>query len=449
VARQQDLEGLAQALVMLARDARLPREPFRRDLRTLLALAGHPHPDAVLTALDRPAAARQPDALSGGAAGRADWGRSPDVARFVGREAERAQLCGRLTDSACHLAGVFGLGGIGKTFLTKRTALDAAPAFAATKWILLQDGPPLDEVLAECLHFFSGYRGADLPATTAGRIDRLLAHFRQARCLLIFDKLEAVMRPGKPAGLFREGYAAYGDLLQAVAEAEHRSCLVVVSREKPRDMARWEAQAPRVASLHLKGIGTPAAQAILQDAGLSGSAADWDALVAHYAGNPLMLQLTAEPIRDLYGGRLADFLAEERFAFGDVSDLLDEHFGRLSAGEQDVMLWLAAERTALPVGDLEKRLLPRQPIGEVRATLSSLLRRHLVDRDAAGFFLQDIVLEYVTDRLVARLAAEPTCSAACRCSTRPRPSINGSARSGSSWRPWPKACVRTGRRPPS
>ncbi len=399
VARQQDLEGLIQALALLAREARLPQEPFRRDLRTLLTLAGHPHPDAVLAALAPPPAVPP-------SAARADWGRSPDVSRFVGREAELAHLRGRLTDPACRLAGVFGLGGIGKTFLTKRTALDAAPAYAAVKWVLLQDGPPLDEVLAECLHFFSGYRGADLPVTTAGRIDRLLAHFRQARCLLIFDKLEAVMRPGKPAGLFREGYAAYGDLLQAVAEAEHQSCLVVVSREKPRDLARWEALAPRVASLHLRGIGVPAAQAILQDAGLAGSAADWEALAAHYAGNPLMLQLTAEPIRELYGGRLADFLAEERFAFGDVNDLLDEHFGRLSAGEQDVMYWLAVERTALPVGELAERLLPRQPIGEVRATLSSLLRRHLVDRDAAGFFLQDIVLEYVTDRLVARLAAE-------------------------------------------
>lgn len=405
VARQQDLEGLAQALTVLARNARLPRAEFQRDLHTLLTLAGHPHPDAVLAALDpfrRPIQAASDAPI----APRADWGRAPDVSRFVGREPELAQFSRWLLGERRRLIGVFGLGGIGKTFLARRAAADAAAGFAATKWILLQDGPPLDEVLAECLHFFSGYRAGDLPASTAGRIDRLLAHFRQARYLLIFDKLEAIMRPGKPAGHFRAGYEAYGDLLQAVAEADHQSCLVVVSREKPRDMARWEGQPPAAASLRLQGIGVLTAQAILGDAGLTGSAEEWAALVAHYAGNPLMLQLTAGPIRDLYAGRLGAFLAEERFAFGDVNDLLDEHFGRLSAGEQDVMYWLAAERTALPVGDLEERLLPRQPIGEVRATLSSLLRRHLVDRDAAGFFLQDIVLEYVTDRLVARLADE-------------------------------------------
>src|SRR5690606_24854363 len=54
VARQQDLETLALTLAALAEEVGLPREPFRRDLRTLLTLAGHPHPDAALAALARP-----------------------------------------------------------------------------------------------------------------------------------------------------------------------------------------------------------------------------------------------------------------------------------------------------------------------------------------------------------------------------------------------------------
>lgn len=405
VARQQDQEGLVRALSALARNAGLPRAAVERDLYTLLVLAGHPRPDAVMAALE-PSRLPLPAGADAATTPRADWGRSPDVAGFVGRAAELAHLRGRLADPRTRLVGVFGLGGIGKTFLAKRAAQEAATACAAVKWVLLQDGPPLDEVLAECLLFFSGYRETDLPASTAGRIERLLTHFRRARCLLVLDKLEAVMRPGRPAGSFRAGYEAYADLLAAVAEAEHRSCLVVVSREQPAVMARWETQPQRVLSLRLSGIGVPAAQAILQEAGLIGSAEEWAALVAHYAGNPLMLQLAAAPIRDLYAGRLADFLAEERFAFGDVNDLLDEHFGRLSAGEQDVMYWLAVERTALTVADLADHLLPHRPVSEVRALVASLLRRHLADRDAAGFFLQDIVLEYVTDRLAARLADE-------------------------------------------
>ncbi len=407
VARQQDVEGLVRELELIRREraARLPPEQFHRDLFDLLMAADHPYPDEILARLAQPTSVLQSSRVSQPSV---DWGRSPDVASFAGREQELAQLHRWLTHDRCRLVGVFGLGGIGKTFLSKKAAQVAAPAFVAMKWVLLQDGPPLDDVLAECIHFFSHFQDTGLPTTIAGRINRLLDYFRRQRCLLIFDKLEAVMRPGQPAGLFREGYTPYGDFIQAVAEAEHRSCLVVVSREQPRDMARWDTQPRRVVSLPLKGVSVLAAQDILQEAGFTGTATDWDALVAHYAGNPLMLQLTAAPIRDLYAGRLGNFLAEERFAFGDVNDLLDEHFVRLSAAEQDVMHWLAVERTALSVDYLEERLLPRQPIGEVRTILSSLLRRHLVDRDPAGFFLQDIILEYVTNHLVTGMAAELT-----------------------------------------
>ena len=83
-----------------------------------------------------------------------------------------------------------------------------------------------------------------------------------------------------------------------------------------------------------------------------------------------------------------------------------QHVVRLSASEQDVIHWLALERTALSLDYLADHLLPHQPINDVWTTLSSLLRRHLVEKDAAGFFLQDIVLEYVTDRLVRTLGDE-------------------------------------------
>ena len=161
--RRQDLETLAQTLAVFAQNAGLPPAQFRADLHTLLTLAGHPHPDAVLAVQAQPVPPLQaPYGPRAQPAGRADWGRAPDVSRFVGRAPELAQLGRWLLQDRRRLLGVFGLGGIGKTFLTRRAALDAAPGFTAVKWVLLQDGPPPDEVLAECIHFFSGYRDTDI-----------------------------------------------------------------------------------------------------------------------------------------------------------------------------------------------------------------------------------------------------------------------------------------------
>ena len=66
---------------------------FRADLHTLLTLAGHPHPDAVLAVQAQPVPPLQaPYGPRAQPAGRADWGRAPDVSRFVGRAPELAQL---------------------------------------------------------------------------------------------------------------------------------------------------------------------------------------------------------------------------------------------------------------------------------------------------------------------------------------------------------------------
>ena len=166
--RRQDLETLAQTLAVFAQNAGLPPAQFRADLHTLLTLAGHPHPDAVLAVQAQPVPPLQaPYGPRAQPAGRADWGRAPDVSRFVGRAPELAQLGRWLLQDRRRLLGVFGLGGIGKTFLTRRAALDAAPGFTAVKWVLLQDGPPPDEVLAECIHFFSGYRDTTSFTVTA------------------------------------------------------------------------------------------------------------------------------------------------------------------------------------------------------------------------------------------------------------------------------------------
>ncbi|QLQ04667.1 MAG: hypothetical protein HZY76_00205 [Anaerolineae bacterium] len=178
----------------------------------------------------------------------------------------------------------------------------------------------------------------------------------------------------------------------------------MVSREKPRGMARWEAQVPR-ASLHLKGIGVAAAQAILGEAGLTGGPADWDALTAHYTGNPLMLQLTAAPIR---GSTAAGWpISWRRSASRSATSAICWMSTSVACRPASRMSWSGWRSSAprCPWAIWRSASCPASPSARCGPP-SALLRRHLVDRDAAGFFLQDIVLEHVTDRLAARLAAE-------------------------------------------
>ena len=61
---------------------------------------------------------------------------------------------------------------------------------------------------------------------------------------------------------------AYGRLIQRLAESAHQSCVLVTSREKPREISPLEGSRSLVHSLHLAGVDEQVAQALLLDKGL-------------------------------------------------------------------------------------------------------------------------------------------------------------------------------------
>src|SRR5258708_26747445 len=98
----------------------------------------------------------------------------------------------------------------------------------------------------------------------------LLECLRNHRCLLVFDNVESLGQAGHSASQYREGYDGYGKLIQRVGEANHESCLLLTSREKPKEVAHLEGQTLPVRSIPLSGLGQEDSQELLKDAGLFG-----------------------------------------------------------------------------------------------------------------------------------------------------------------------------------
>jgi len=69
-----------------------------------------------------------------------------------------------------------------------------------------------------------------MPETTA------LDYLRRRRCLLVLDNLESILQGDEHSGHFRPGYETYEQLIRRLAEGEHRSCLLLTSREQPSAM---------------------------------------------------------------------------------------------------------------------------------------------------------------------------------------------------------------------
>jgi hypothetical protein len=224
---------------------------------------------------------------------------------------------------------------------------------------------------------------------------------------VVFDNVDSVLQGGNRAGQYRNGYEAYGRLIQRLGEAKHQSCLLLTSREKPREFLRLEGKTAPVRSLPLTGLGQLEGQELLKDKDLFGEVEAWVMLIRRYSGNPLALKLVSESIRGVFGGDIARFLKEGEAVFGDVYDLLNQQFHRLTEQEQDILYWLAIEREAVSLDDLWEDSVGLVSKGALLEALDSLRRRSMTETSSTSHFtLQPVIMEYVTDRIVEQVYKE-------------------------------------------
>lgn len=335
-----------------------------------------------------------------------EWGDAPDIGRFHGREDELLDLSDWVQLDKCRLVLILGMGGMGKTTLTKKLAEQVRPDFDYLFWKSLRNAPPIEEVVDECLRFLFGDQEVDPNFNISQRISLLVRRLRSRRCLIIIDGMEAILREGV-AGDYLQGYEGYEELLQQVGQVAHRSCFLLTSREKPSNLALVEGPKSPIRTLELDGIGVDAARQILDGRKLLGDEEAWQQLVRGYSGNPMALKLASEPIDEVYGGDIHAFLKRTTPIFTDIRDLLDAHLSRLSTVlERSILYWLAIEREAIVPEILRTNFLKGVAEAELVDALRSLRRRSLIEHNASGLTLQNVVMEYMTERFVELMSNE-------------------------------------------
>ncbi|MCB9078723.1 MAG: hypothetical protein H6631_14070 [Anaerolineaceae bacterium] len=335
-----------------------------------------------------------------------DWGETPHLGSFYGRETDQETLEHWLVADRCRLVAIVGMGGIGKTVLATKAARQVSAHFDYVIWRSLINAPPLTSMLRSWFQVLSQQQLNGLPDHLTEQLELLFDYMRRQRCLLILDNVETIMQQGSRAGQYRPGYEVYGQLIQRFGDGEHQSCLLLTSRERPQGLARLANDNTLIRFHQLAGLAEPAGLAILQGQGLSGPAHVLEGLIEHYSGHPLALKLTAQTIQDLFTGDTEAFLREEAVIFDDIRDVLDQQFARLSALERDIMVWLAIEREAVSPQLLRDNLVKAEAGGIFLEALRSLQRRSLLEPSAAGFTLQNVIMEYTTDRLIDQVYRE-------------------------------------------
>ncbi|MCC5604521.1 NB-ARC domain-containing protein [Nostoc favosum] len=335
-----------------------------------------------------------------------DWGEAIDVSVFYGRTEELATLKQWIVNDHCRLITLIGMGGIGKTALSVKLAQLLQTEFQYLIWRSLRNAPPIHELLTDLINFLSHQQETTLPENLDGKISCLIEYLRASRCLLVLDNVESILSSDERAGAYRQGYEGYGHLLRCLGETNHQSCLVLTSREKPRGIRIKEGINSPIRSLRLSGLTGVQGEKILAEKGFWVSESECLALVEFYAGNPLALKIVATTIHELFDGNAAQFLEQGTIVFGDISDLLDQQFNRLSTLEQQVMYWLTINREWVSFRELQEDIVPAVSLKDLLETLESLQLRSLIEKNSGNFTQQPVVMEYVSDRLIEQICQE-------------------------------------------
>lgn len=350
---------------------------------------------------------------------RTDWGDATQLGAIYGRTTELATLEQWIVKENCRVVGLFGMGGIGKTTLSVHCAKQIQGQFDYLIWRSLRNAPPITDLLTELLQFLSNQQKS-IPNSLDSQILCLLDCLRSARCLLILDNVETIMRSlrGRSApshdceSSYQPGYDGYGQLIRCIGETEHQSCLLLTSREKPQSIAAKEGGGLPIRSLQLGGVPISAGQVIFNLKGeFSGSSQEWQRLIAYYSGNPLALNMVAIALQDFFAGNLTkflEFLAPGAAVFGDIHQLLAQQLNRLSDLEEQVMYWLAIERQSVNLQQLLTNFVPQVTPARLLEALMSLERRSLIEKHQTLFTLQPVVMEYITHQLIKQIEREIT-----------------------------------------
>ncbi len=333
-----------------------------------------------------------------------DWDSAVDTLVFYGRERELVQLWQWIVCNRCRVVGVLGMEGIGKSSIALKAALKMQSEFEIVVWRSLTHAPSLTDLLSSLLKFLMPLYGEDpvIPTTLNEKFSKLMEYLRSRRCLLMLDNVEIILDP-QLVGQWRSGFEAYGQLLKTIGETSHQSCLLFTSREQPSEIRLMEGKQGVCVSLPLRGLTPADGHAIFDQKGeFTGTTAHWQQLLQHYGGNPLMLKMVAASTQSLFDGSIAEVVADLDcgiLVFADIRDLLDRQFQGLSPAEQQVLFWLAIHHEPVSIAKIRESIVGLTPEQSIPKQLNSLMRRSIVEKTDGLFYLQPVVIEYVTHYL--------------------------------------------------
>ena len=316
---------------------------------------------------------------------------APQIIDFYNRENELATISNWVFKQNTRLIAVLGLWGIGKTTLVKRFIDLNLEQFEVVIWKSLKFPKSLDLWLNDLLNTCQ----KEPKESTDNKIQQLLEVLSNHKCLIVLDDFQNLFAVGQMAGNYQSEYSSYQHFLKLIAEIQHQSHFILISQEKSAEMNYLNQENSPTQCLELSGF---EAIDFLKNKGLQ-DGERWLELIQLYEGNPFYLTDIAVLIKDVFDGKVNDFLAENSLVITKkMQSHLKQIFGRCSPLAQQIALELSKVDQPLSREELKNNL--DLSASDLINGLQSLQQRYLIQREQNRFQLSSIFKAYIkSDRL--------------------------------------------------
>ncbi|MCL1466997.1 NB-ARC domain-containing protein [Argonema galeatum] len=313
---------------------------------------------------------------------------APKITHFYDRTLELQTLSHWLTTQNPRLISVLGLSGIGKTTLVKQFVDLNLPQFDVIIWKSIKLSNSLDTIITEIFTLINHE-----PVQTDNKLTQLFNLLRQQKCLIILDDVQELFTSGQFAGQYKTEYKDYKTFFTKMTEIEHQSSLILIGQEQCQEMLCLDEELYPVKCLELEGVDNTE---ILKNLKLKDEES-WPTLINLYEGNPVYLKDIASLIRNIFMGKVSEFLKEDCLLLTeDIKFRLNELFDRLSLIEQQIVVELSKFNQPVSREDLRQALSLSST--DLINGLQSLSKRYLlktIEGEKISFNLSPVFTEYV------------------------------------------------------
>ena len=315
---------------------------------------------------------------------------APKITKFYDRTSDLATLSEWILTQNIPLIAVLGLTGIGKTTLVKRFIELNCQQFEVVICRSLKFPKSLNNLLTNILNNLSDENKS--LTNIEDRLTKLFEILRQKKCLIVLDNLENIFMNGQLAGQYQPEYGDYKTLFEMTTQIEHQSSLISISQEKCREMVSLDDDLGLIKTLELNGLNDVE---FLSEFRLT-DRENWSKLIDLYDGNPLYLKHIGTLIKDVFSGKVSNFLNENSTLLNeDLKSIFNQKFIELSTIEQQIIFALTQPKKSFSIDDLKSCL--SSPITDIADGLRSLNRRYLLKKigeNESLFTLKPLWIEY-------------------------------------------------------